>query len=317
MTKYILKRILSGLLTLFIILTLVFFMMRLIGGNPVYHMLDAGDITQENVDRLTHEYGFDRPLIVQYMDYLGGILHGDWGESYFNEKDVFMNMLDRWEPTLMIALMSVALMIVLGVPIGILAATHRNSLLDYSLSTGTLFMQTVPSFWLGLLMILCFAFLNKWFPLGGYRSIEEYGLLQCLWSITLPSLALAASYIGGIARQTRSSFLGVMKEDYIRTAKAKGLPRLKVLYKHGLKNSISLITSMLSSNIAGLLGGSVVVEKVFGIEGIGKLCLDSLDRRDYSQQQACVFACAAIYVVVNILQDIIYKWIDPRIDYSN
>jgi len=132
----------------------------------------------------------------------------------------------------------------------------------------------------------------------------------------MPSLALAASYIGGIARQTRSSFLGVMKEDYVRTAKAKGLPRFKILYKHALKNSLSIISSMLSSNIAGLLGGSVVVEKVFGIEGIGKLALDSLNRRDYAQQQACVVACAAIYIVVNILQDIFYKWIDPRIDYT-
>ena len=178
-------------------------------------------------------------------------------------------------------------------------------------------MQTLPTFWLALLLLFAISFKLHLLPLNGYKSIKKVGFLGALRYVTLPALSLSASYIGGIARQTRSSFLGVMKEDYMRTAKAKGLPRFKVLYKHGLKNAISLITSMLTSNIAGLLGGSIVVEKVFGIEGIGKLCLDSLKRRDYAQQQACVVACAAIYVAFNIIQDIIYKWIDPRIDYAD
>lgn len=316
MTKYIIKRILSGILTLFIILTIVFFAMRVIGGNPVYHMLDASDITQEEIEYWTHEYGFDRPVVVQYADYLWDILHGDWGTSFFNYVDVFENLKNRWEPTIMIAICSLTLMVLIGIPSGIIGATRRNSLLDYGLSTGNLLLQTIPAFWLGLMMVYILAFKLKLFPLQGYHSIEKYGLGEAIYYVTMPSLALAASYIGGIARQTRSSFLGVMKEDYVRTAKAKGLPRFKILYKHALKNSLSVISSMLSSNIAGLLGGSVVVEKVFGIEGIGKLALDSLNRRDYAQQQACVVACAAIYIVVNILQDIFYKWVDPRIDYT-
>lgn len=317
MAKYVLKRVLSGILTLFIILTLVFFMMRIVGGNPTYYMLDDADITPEEIEYMTHEYGFDRPIIVQYADYLWGILHGDWGQSYFNYVGVFENLKNRWEPTLLIAACSLILMVVIGIPAGIISATHRNSPIDYGLSTGNLLLQTIPAFWLGLMMIYILAFTLHLFPLQGYHNIGTYGIGEALYYVAMPSLALAASYIGGIARQTRSSFLGVMKEDYVRTAKAKGLPRVKILYKHALKNSVSIISSMLSANVAGLVGGSVVVEKVFGIEGIGKLALDSLSRRDYSQQQACVVACALIYIVVNILQDIFYKWLDPRIDFTN
>lgn len=317
MGKFLIKRILTGVLTLFIILTMVFVLMRLVGGNPVYSMLDASDLTPENIERLTKEYGFDKPIVVQYGSYLLDILHGDWGTSYFNYKGVFENMVDRWEPTLLLTLITLVIMVFIGIPLGILGATHRNSALDYGTTILTLFMQTIPAFWLGLIAMWLFAFKLKWFPLSGYTKISEGGFWNAVHCLVLPASCLAVSYVGSIARQTRNSFLGVLKEDYIRTAKAKGLPRGKILYKHGLKNAVSLITTMISNNVAGLLGGSIVIEKIFGIEGIGKLCLDSLNRRDYSQQQACVLACAAIFVVMNILQDFVYKWIDPRIDFTN
>lgn len=315
--RYILKRILLGVLTLFIILTMVFFAMRVVGGNPVYVMLKGTDPTPEDIEYYTHLYGFDRPAVVQYAQYLGDILHGDWGRSFFNQRGVFENLAGRWEPTMMIALVSFAIMVFIGIPLGILSATHRNSVLDYTVSSVTLFFQTVPSFCLGLFLVYFLAFKIKLFPLqGGYAALSEGGFLKSVHSVLLPSVAIAASNTAGIARHTRSSFLGVLKEDYIRTAKAKGLSRFKILYKHGLKNGITIISSILSSNIAGLLGGTVVVEKVFGIEGIGKLALDSLSRRDYNQQQACILAVAFIYIAVNILQDIFYKWIDPRVDYT-
>lgn len=317
MFKYILKRILSGVFTLFVILTLVFFMMRLIGGNPVYSLLQGTDPSPEDIQHYTELYGFDRPILVQYGEYIINIFRGDWGVSFFNQRGVFENMLRRWEPTLMIALVSFVLMVVIGIPLGIVGATRRNSLLDYGVSTVTLFFQTVPSFWFGLILLYLLAFKVRLFPMQGYVAIGEGGLLNAVHCVMLPSLALVAHYTAGIARHTRSSFLGVLKEDYIRTAKAKGLPRRKILFKHGLKNGVSIISSMLSANIAGLLGGAVVVEKIFGIEGIGKLALDSLSRRDYNQEQACILACAMIYIVVNILQDIFYKWLDPRVDFTN
>lgn len=317
MAKYILKRVLSGVLTLFIILTLVFFVLRMIGGNPVYAMLEGSDPTAEDIQYYTELYGFDDPIIVQYVRYLGGIFRGDWGVSYFNGHGVFENMLNRWEPTLMIALVSLVIMILLGIPLGIISATRRNSPFDYVVSSITLLFQTIPAFWLGLLLLYLLAFKIRLFPLQNYMYIAEYGLWKAIHSVLLPGFALAASYTAGIVRHTRSTFLSVMKDDYIRTAKAKGLSRFKVLYKHALKNSVSIVSSILSANIASLLGGSVVVEKVFGIEGIGKLALDSMSRRDYNQQQACVLACALIYIVVNIFQDILYKWLDPRVDYTN
>ena len=178
-------------------------------------------------------------------------------------------------------------------------------------------MQTIPGFWLGLILIYFVCFRLKWFPLTGYESIKDVGFWGAMSYLIVPGFSISISSIGSIARQTRNSFLGVLKEDYIRTAKAKGLSRFKILYKHGLKNAISLITAMLTNNIAGLLGGSIIVESIFNINGIGKLCLDSLNRRDYAQQQACILACSAIFIVANLLQDIIYKLIDPRIDYTN
>ena len=317
MAKFLIKRLLSGILTLFIILTLVFFMVRIVGGNPVYHMLDPEDITPETVAEMSHELGLDRPLIVQYASYLWDILHGNWGTSYFNYQNVADNMLMRWEPTLLLTVLAVAIKVFIGIPLGVISASHRNSPLDYSVSTVTLILQTAPSFFLALMAMYLLAFKCGAFPLRGYAYIGEKGLLESLRYLALPSLALALPSLAGICRHTRSAFLGVMKEDYVRTAKAKGLPRFKVLYKHTLKNSISIISSIITSNIAALLGGSVVIERVFSIEGIGKLTLDSLHRRDYQQVQFCVLALAAIYVAINIIQDIIYKLIDPRIDFTN
>ena len=317
MTKYLISRVLSGLLTLFLILTIVFFLMRIVGGSPVYYLLDPEEITPENVAEMEKELGLDKPMVVQYTSYLWNCLHGDFGKSYYNGKDVFQNMIDAWEPTIFIALLATVFTAIIGIPLGVLGATHRNSLLDYSITTVTLFMQTLPGFWLGIMMMYLICFKLHLFPLSGYEYIEDVGFLGAMRYLIIPSLSISISSIGSIARHTRNSFLGVLKEDYIRTAKAKGLSKFKILYKHGLKNAISLITAIITNNIAGLLGGTLITEQIFRINGIGKICLDSLNRRDYAQQQACILACAAIFVVFNILQDIIYKLIDPRINYND
>lgn len=317
MTKYLITRVLSGLLTLFLIVTIVFFLMRIVGGSPAYTLLDPDEITPENVAQLEAELGLDKPMVVQYVEYLWNCLHGDFGFSYTNRKDVFVNMIDCWEPTIFIALLAVVFMTVIGIPLGVIGAVHRNSALDYTITTTTLFMQTIPGFWMGILMMYFLCFKLKLFPLSGYEYIADVGFVEAMSYLMVPAMSISISAIGSIARQTRNSFLGVLKEDYIRTAKAKGLSKFKILYKHGLKNAISLITAMITNNIAGLLGGSIIVEQIFRINGIGKLCLISLNSRDYSQQQACILACAAIFVVANILQDIIYKLIDPRINYND
>ena len=316
MFKYILKRILSGILTLFVILTLVFFMMRMIGGNPVYSLLKGTDPSAEDIEYYTHLYGFDRPILVQYGEYLLNIFRGDWGVSFFNQRGVYENMLSRWEPTLMIALVSFVLMVCVGIPLGILCATHRNSLMDYSVSTVTLFFQTIPSFWLGLLLVYYLTFKVKLFPMQGYTAIKENGILNSIHCVFLPSLALMAHYTASIARQMRSSFLGVMKEDYIRTAKAKGVSGRKIIFGHALKNSLIPVITYFGPMLAFIVTGSMVVEQIFAVPGIGRQFVSSITNRDYMMIMGTTIFLASLIVIMNLITDILYKVVDPRIEFD-
>lgn len=316
MTKYIIKRILYALPTLFLVMTIVFFMLHVIGGSPVYSMVDMSDISQEELDALNAKYGFDRPIIVQYADYLKGVITGNWGTSYFDGKDVFQNILDHMEPTILITICSTLITVLIGVPIGIIAATNRNSWLDYTLSTTSMVFLTIPTFWLGVMMVYFLAFKLHLFPTQGYHNIAKYGLKEALSYVAMPSLALGMTHVANIARNTRSSMLDVLGEDYIRTARAKGLPMRKVYFKHALRNVIALIAMLISSSVVGMLGGSTVVENVFNIDGIGKYAYHALLRRDYTQEQAILLFMSIIYVVMNMIMDIIHKMIDPRVDFS-
>ena len=180
MAKYIVKRVLSAIPTLFLVLTIVFFMLHVIGGSPIYSIVDMSDISQEEIDALNEKYGFNRPLYVQYFDYLTGVLTGDWGTSYFDGKDVFENIKPRMEPTLLITVCSTLITVCIGVPIGIAAAVHRNSWLDYVLSSFSMIFLTIPIFWLGVMMVYILAFRLHIFPTQGYHSIAEYGLMEFL-----------------------------------------------------------------------------------------------------------------------------------------
>ena len=317
MGKYMVKRILSAIPTVFVVMTLVFVLMRVLPGNPVYSMMDTSDMTKEEIDAISEQMGFNDSIFVQYGRYLGGIVTGDWGESYFNNRDVMENIRGRLEPTIMITICSTIITLLIGIPIGIASAIHRNTLLDYSLSTASMICLTIPTFWLGVMMVYFLAF--KWhiFPMQGYKTIASSGLWQALYHVAMPSFALGMTHVASVARHTRSSMLGVLNEDYIRTAKAKGLSPFKVNFKHALKNTLSLIATLIAGSVATMLGGSTVVEKVFNIDGVGKLAYDSLLRRDYMQEQAVVLFMAIIFIVVNIILDILYKVIDPRIKFGD
>lgn len=315
MAKFIFKRILSAIPTLLIVLILVFVLMRMLPGSAVYGMVDD-DVTQEQIEALEEKYGFNDPLHIQFFRYMKDIFTGNWGTSYFNGRGVFENMANRYEPTILIAVCSTIITVAIGVPIGILGATHRNSLLDYSLTGFSLLFLIMPSFWLAALMVYILGFQLHIFPVQGYKFIADAGLGQALYHVAMPCIALGMTHVASIARNTRSAMLNVLNEDYIRTARAKGLSGGKVQYKHALKNVMSLICTQIFGSIAGMLGGSTVVEKVFNIEGVGKLAYDSLMRRDYSQEQAIVIFMAIIFIVMNILLDIIYKLIDPRVDFG-
>lgn len=315
MAKFIFKRILSAIPTLLIVLILVFVLMRMLPGSAVYGMVDD-DVTQEQIEALEEKYGFNDPMHIQFLRYIRDIFTGNWGTSYFNGRGVFENMANRYEPTILIAIFSTIITVIVGVPIGIMGATHRNSLLDYSLTGFSLLFLIMPSFWLAAIMVYVLGFKLQIFPVQGYKFIADAGLGQALYHLALPCLALGMTHVASIARNTRSAMLNVLNEDYIRTARAKGLASGKVQYKHALKNVMSLICTQIFGSIAGMLGGSTVVEKVFNIEGVGKLAYDSLMRRDYSQEQAIVIFMAIIFIVMNILLDIIYKLIDPRVDFG-
>ncbi len=316
MAKYVFKRILSALPTLFVVLVMVFLLMRVLPGNPIYSLMDTNELTPEEIQEIMEEMGLNEPWWKQFGKYIVGVFTGNWGTSYFNGKSVILNIAGRMEPTILITICSTIITLLVGIPIGIVSATHRNSLLDYSLSSVSMVFLTIPTFWLGIMMVYLLAFKLNIFPTQGYHGIRQYGLLDALYHVAMPSIALGLTHVASTARHTRSAMLGVLNEDYIRNARAKGLSERKVQYKHALKNTISLVLTLITGSVANMLGGSTVAEKVFNIDGVGKLAYDSLLRRDYAQEQAVVVFMALIFIVMNILTDILYKAIDPRIDFG-
>lgn len=285
MIKFIVKRLLSVIPVLIIVVTLVFFLMRVIPGDPATLML-GDDAKPEDIAAFKEIMGLNDPMIKQYIDYVKNILTGDWGNSLYYKKPVFGIILNRMEPTILLMLYSIFLAVSIGIPFGIIAAKHRNTITDYALTTLSIFGNSMPVFWLGVMMIYLFGVELMWFPVQGYMPIAKSGLWKSLYSLTVPSFTLGFQYISSIARYTRSTMLDVMNNDYVRTARAKGLSETKVYYKHALKNSLAPVVTLVGFSMAGMIGGSVVTETVFNIPGMGKLAYDSLMRRDYPQEQA-------------------------------
>lgn len=316
MFKYVIKRTLLLIPTLLVILTLVFCMMRLIPGSPVRALVEGEDYTPEEIYELETEMGFHDPIWEQYARYIGQILSGDWGESYFTHKPVFQDMMDVWEPTILITVMGTIITVVLAIPIGVLSATHRNSLLDYFTTSTSMVSMSIPSVVWGLTLSYFLTYKLKIFDAAGYTTIEKGGIWAAAFTALLPSISLGLHHVAGLVRYTRSTMLDVLNQDYIRTAKAKGLPQFKIHYKHALKNTLSIVATMIASSVAGMLGGTAVTERVFNIRGMGTLAVNSLTRRDYPQEQAIILFTAMICLGVNLLLDIFYKVLDPRIEYE-
>lgn len=315
MVKFVIKRIFSVIPVVFIVITLVFFMVRIIPGDPAQQMLGE-DADPADVEALRERLGLNDPILVQYINYLKDILRGDWGTSLYNNEPVFVNIRNRMEPTLLLTVYAVFLTVIIGVPLGIIAARKRNSLADYVLTTFSAVGKAAPGFWVGLMMVYYLGVQLRLFPVQGYTFIEKGGLGGALYSLTMPAMAYALSHISGIARYTRTMMLDVINEDYVRTARAKGLNERKVYYKHALRNAMAPVVTNVAVAIAGLLGGATIAETVFNIPGMGKLSYDSLMRRDYTQQQANLLFTTILLVTTNIVLDIIYKLLDPRIDFD-
>ncbi len=313
MWAYLFKRLLAVIPVLLVVMVIVFLMLRLTPGDPASNI--AGDAaTTEDIAQLREQLGLEEPLIVQFGIYIGNMLQGDFGESFYYKRPVMSMVADGVEPTLSLALFTIVLACLIAVPLGTLAAYRQGSWIDRTVMGFSVVGFSVPVFVIGYVLIYVFAIKLDWFPVQGYQSIFD-GIGGWAYRLIMPSLALSVIFIALIARMTRTSVLEVLNEDYVRTARAKGLSQTKVLMKHALRNAAVPIVTIIGIAIAVLVSGVVVTESVFVIPGLGRLTLDAIQGRDYPTVQALIILFSVVYVLINLLIDVIYTLLDPRIRY--
>jgi peptide/nickel transport system permease protein len=319
MTTYIIRRLLMAVVVLAILTLFVFFIMRLLPGDPLVIFMgrSAGisSMSPEQLDYLRAQYGLDKPLPVQYASWMAGIFQGDLGKSIYYHEDVGRLLLDRFPITLHLGLSAYILGSVGGIVLGGLAAIRRGTWIDTLTTTLANIGITIPVFWLGYMMILLFGLKLDWLPIAGYTSPREDFWLSTKQAI-MPIICLAITGMAYIARQMRSSMLEVIRQDYIRTAWSKGLSERVIINKHALKNSLIPVITLLGIGIGMVFGGSVLVETVFAIPGIGRLLVNSVFAQDYVVVQSGTLVIATIIILSNLLVDIGYGWLDPRIRYG-
>jgi peptide/nickel transport system permease protein len=313
MLAYIAKRLLATIPVMAVVAIFVFAMLRMTPGDPASIIAGAAATTQD-VDAIRARLGLDRPLLAQFFVWIGNMATGDFGESFFFKKQVAELVADRIEPTLMLSLTTMILSIVIAVPLGVIAAYRQGTWIDRIVMGFSVLGFSVPVFVIGYLLIYVFAIELNWLPVQGYQRLSE-GVGGCLLRLILPSITLSVIYIALIARITRTSVLEVLGEDYIRTARAKGLNNYTVLMHHALRNAAVPIVTVIGIGIALLIGGVVVTESVFSIPGLGRLTVDAVLARDYPTVQAVILLFSFVYVLVNLLVDLAYTGLDPRIRY--
>ncbi|WP_199088776.1 ABC transporter permease [Bosea sp. ASV33] len=307
------RRFAGLLLVLFIVAAMVFFLTRLAPGDPAALML-GDQATAEDIAKLRTAYGLDKPLVVQFVLWLKEVASGNLGHSIFLQRPVTQALLERAEPTFFLALFSLAIATAIGVPAGIASAVWRGRPIDQAVSGLAMLAANIPSFWLGLLFIQLFAVKLGWFPVAGYGA-PEAGLAERLQHLLLPSAVLGVVNSALITRFTRASMLDILSADFLRTARAKGLSERRVLLEHAFRNILVPVITVLGLTLALLIGGAIVTETVFGLPGIGNLVVSAVLRRDYPVIQGALLAVAAIYVLINLLIDLIYTLVDPRVRY--
>jgi peptide/nickel transport system permease protein len=313
MTGFLVRRLLSVIPVLLIVAVLVFLMLRLVPGDPA--VVIAGDTaTDEQVAALRERMGLERPIVVQFGIWIGSVLRGDLGESFFFRKPVSELIAQRLEPTLALGTGALLLSVVVAVPLGVIAAFRQGSWIDRSVMGVSVLGFSLPIFVVGYLLVYLFAVELDWLPVQGYARISE-GIGPFLERLVLPCCALALAYVALIARITRTSVLEVLNEDYIRTARAKGLTEREVLVGHALRNAAVPILTIIGIGLSVLIGGAVVTESVFAIPGLGRLTVEAVLSRDFPVIQALILLFSTGYVLVNLLIDIGYAFLDPRIRY--
>jgi peptide/nickel transport system permease protein len=334
MKWYIIKRLLQIIPVVLGVTLIAFALIHLAPGDPVRTMLGQ-HATQQEIDDIKAKYGLDQPLYMQYFIWLGDVLQGDLGRSILSHEQVTTEIASRFPNTIELAIAAIIFAILIGVVAGIISATKQYSVADYSVMGLALFGISMPVFWLGIMLMMVFGVFLGWLPIGGridlllpYQSITGFmvidsiitlngaALVSVLEHLILPAIALGTIPMAIIARTTRSSMLEVLRQDFIRTERAKGLSERKVIYKHAIRNAMVPVVTVIGLNFGLLLSGAILTETVFSWPGVGRLVVDAVYARDYPLVIGCILVFALVFVIVNLITDILYTYIDPRIHYD-
>lgn len=313
MLRTILHRLLGMIIVMALVVTIVFIIVRVTPGDPAAMMLGP-DASAADIAALRSKLGLDGPIVVQFAHYVLGLVQGDFGQSIFLNQPVTQALAARAEPTFFLTLFSLLIASVIALPVGILSAYWRGSLFDQAATTLAMFAASVPSFWLGLVLMQVFAVKLGWFDTSGYGG-PGASFLERLNHLVLPAVALGVVSSALITRFTRASMLDVLSDDYVRTARSKGMSEWRVVIRHAFKNALIPILTVIGLTAALLISGAVVTETVFGVPGIGNLVVSAVLRRDYPVIQGALLVIAGLYVLVNFCIDMLYLLIDPRVRY--
>jgi peptide/nickel transport system permease protein len=313
MLGYIIRRLLASIPVMGTVAVIAFMLLHLTPGDPA--ALIGGDLASpEDLRRIREQLGLERPIVEQFVSWLSHVLQGDLGTSLFTQIPVSQLILQRLEPTLMIGLTIMIFAVIVAIPLGVIAAWKAGSWVDQLIMTLAVIAFSMPIFLIGYLLIFKFSVELKWFPVRGYESIAN-GPAKFFPHIVLPSLTVSFIYIALLTRMTRATMLDVLNQDYIRTARAKGMAAPRLLAIHALKNAAVPIVTMVGIGLSSLLGGIVVTETVFAIPGLGRLMIDAILRRDFPILQGVILVLSALYVLINLVIDLSYSFFDPRIRY--
>ncbi|MBN1381193.1 MAG: ABC transporter permease [Deltaproteobacteria bacterium] len=315
MLRFLLRRTLTIIPLTLVMAVMMFFLMRLLPGDPALNILGP-EATPEEIETLKIEMCLDQPVYYQLANWLGGIVTGDLGKSFYHDMPVSKMLFTALIPTLKLTLLSLLFGILIGTGAGVISAIKQDSLVDRIIVVISTSFMAVPHMWLGLLLVLLFGVVLGWLPVAGYESFKDGGVVSLKYLI-LPILAMSTAEIGILTKMVRARMLDVLHQDYVLTAKSKGLPFWKVILKHAFKNTLITVVTLSGMMLAGLIGGAVITENIFAIPGMGRLIVTSIVRRDYLVVQSAIMLITFLYLFLNFLVDIIYAFLDPRVSYGS
>lgn len=315
MLKYSLKRLLDLIPTIFLVTIFIFIITRIIPGNPAAAMLGP-QASPDEIVAMEKAMGLDQPYYVQFLNYLNDLLHFDLGESFRYGRPVFELIMEKFPNTIILSLSALSIALLIGIPMGIISAINKGNVIDLLFTTISLLGVSIPIFWLGIMMGLIFGVNLKWFPSVGIGNIDD-GLLNYLRYLVLPSITLATIPMANFARILRSSMFDVIEQNYIKTAKAKGVSGFFVIMKHAFKNAFTPLLTVIGMQMSGLLSGAVLTETIFSWPGMGRLIVDAIDKRDFIVVQGTVLFIAILYVLINLVVDLMYKLVNPKVSIDS